>query len=117
MFAKNENGETRFVSEGDAAPAGWTTMTAQELAELDMQHRRAEALARTQFTKIEIRTAFASLGIETTLDSLLESNPTFKTYWLEAQIIDLEYPLTVTALASLTAEQIQTLKLAAVGLS
>lgn len=75
-----------------------------------------EALARTVFTKVEIRSAFKALGIEETLNTILSSNSEFQTYWTEAQVIDLNYPLTVVAIASLTAEQVQQLKLAIAGM-
>jgi len=72
----------------------------------------AVKLARTVFTKLEIREAFKSLNNEAALDALLDGNADFKTYWQEAQEIDLGHAVTVQALANFTEAEINALKLA-----
>jgi len=72
---------------------------------------QAKKLARTTFTKLEIREAFKSLDKEADLDTLLESNSEFKTYWLDATLVDLEHPVSIQALTSFTSSETETLKL------
>lgn len=72
---------------------------------------RERKLARSVFTKLQIRDAFIVLGIESTLDALL-TDDVFRQYWLEAQDIDLNHPVTVEALKEFSAEQIEAIILA-----
>lgn len=87
------------------------------ISQLELAKRRKEALERTKFSQVEIRTAFRALSMESVLNNLLSSNADFQIYWTEAQIIDLEYPMTVTALSALTQEQIDALKLQVAGIT
>jgi O6-methylguanine-DNA--protein-cysteine methyltransferase len=90
-----DNGEVREMTEAEIEAAA-----------------TAVKLARTVFTKLEIREAFKSLNNEAALDALLDGNADFKTYWQEAQEIDLGHAVTVQALANFTEAEINALKLA-----
>lgn len=59
----------------------------------------AAALAKSKFTKYQIRLAMRSLGIEATLDTLL-TNSAFRTDWNDAIEIDLNNAKTKQALES-----------------
>ena len=67
---------------------------------------------RTIYTKLEIRRAMRSLGIEGKLNALLEGSPTFAADWQDAQEINLEDPVLVEALAagSITQEEIEAIR-------
>ena len=67
---------------------------------------------RTIFTKLEIRRAMRSLGIEGKLNALLEGSPTFAADWQDAQEINLEDPVLIEALAagSITQEEIEAIR-------
>ena len=68
-------------------------------------------LTKTVFTKLQIREAFKALDKEADLDALLDGSAEFKTYWQEAQEIDLTHTVTAQALSSFTTEEIENLKL------
>jgi hypothetical protein len=80
---------------------------------------RAEALAKTVFTKLQIRRAMRSLGIEDKLNTLLASNATFNADWTDAQAIDLADSVLSSALSSggITATEIESIKLAIAGIA
>ena len=52
------------------------------------------------FSKLKVRRAMRSLGIESRLDAILGSSPTFAADWLDAQEIDLDDPVLREALAA-----------------
>ena len=69
--------------------------TVREKTEQELEQDAKDAkLARHVFTRLQIRDAFISLGMEPTLDLLLANNPVFDRYWLEAQEIDTEHEVT-----------------------
>lgn len=70
---------------------------------------------QTTFTKLAIRRAMRSLGIEEKLNALLSASPTFSADWQDAQEIDFADPVLIEALAagSITAEEIEAIKEAA----
>jgi len=71
---------------------------------------QSKKLARTIFTKIEIREAFKALTLESMLDDILNQSADFKNYWLESEQIDLNHPVAIEALQNITTEQINDLK-------
>ena len=72
---------------------------------------------QTIFTKLAIRRAMRSLGIEAKLDALLAASRTFAADWNDAQEIDLADPVLVEALAagSITPEEVEAIRAAAGG--
>jgi hypothetical protein len=54
---------------------------------------------RTIYTKLAIRRAMRSLGIESQLDALLDSSSMFRADWTDATEIDLADPVLLQALA------------------
>lgn len=70
---------------------------------------------QTVFTKLAIRRAMRTLGIESKLDALLAASRTFAADWTDAQEIDLADPVLIEALGagSITAEEIEAIKEAA----
>ena len=79
---------------------GYRAMTGEEVAAAQAETARTAALERTVFTKLQIRRAMRSLGLEATLDALLDSDAVFKTDWTDALEIDLSDRATVQALAA-----------------
>lgn len=57
-------------------------------------------IPQTIYTKLQIRRAMRSLGIEERLDALLASSATFAADWADAQEIDLADPVLMDALAA-----------------
>ena len=76
---------------------------------------KTAALAQTVFTKLQIRRAMRSLGIESQLDSLLASSTEFASDWSDAQDIDTADTLTALALASASID-VEAIKLKIAGL-
>ena len=71
-----------------------------------------EPVPQTVYTKLAIRRAMRSLGIEAKLDALLAASATFAADWADAQEIDLVDPVLVEALTagSITAEEIAAIR-------
>ena len=71
-----------------------------------------EPVPQTVFTKLKIRRAMRSLGIEAKLDALLAASANFAADWADAQEIDLADPVLVQALTegSITAEEIAAIR-------
>ena len=67
---------------------------------------------QTEFSKLQIRRAMRKLGKEDKLDELIYSNYTFQNDWNDAQSIDLNDPMILSALASglITQEDINAIK-------
>jgi hypothetical protein len=86
-------------------------MTVAEITAANEAAETAAKLARNVFTQLEIREAFKALDKEADLDALLNGNAEFKTYWTEADHIDLTHPVTAQALLNFTEEEINTLKM------
>jgi len=63
---------------------------------------KAAALGKTIFTRLQIRRALRDLGIESTLDNLLDTSETFKKDWSDASEIDLSDTITAAALSSVS---------------
>lgn len=68
--------------------------------------------AQTVFSKLAIRRAMRSLGIEGKLNALLDASDTFRADWTDAQEIDLADPVLTAALATggITDEEIAQIK-------
>ncbi len=90
-----DNGEVREMTAAEITAAG-----------------EAAKLTKTVFTKLQIREAFKALDKEADLDALLDGSAEFKTYWQDAQEIDLQHEVTAQALSSFTEAEIEALKLA-----
>lgn len=63
----------------------------------DLEIKQAAAIAKNKFTKLQIRRAMRSLGIEAILDELL-TNEAFAKDWADAIEIDLSDPMTAQAM-------------------
>ena len=119
MYAKIENGKIVYPPHNDGnhynvhldptwlAEHGFTDMSEEELAPY-----RPQAPEQTVFTKLAIRRAMRTLGIESKLDSLLNASDTFRADWTDAQEIDLADPVLLSALAygGLTESEIAQIK-------
>lgn len=81
----------------------------------DAEQIATAKLAQTTFAQLDIREAFKALGEkpesgvnEQTLDSLLDGSSELKKYWLEARSgIDLNHPVTQSALIALSPDEAQ----------
>lgn len=71
-----------------------------------------EPQPQTVFTKLKIRRAMRSLGIEAKLDALLAASATFAADWADAQEIDLADQVLVEALTagSITPSEIEAIR-------
>lgn len=119
MYAKIEDGKIILPPHNDGnyfnvhldpawlAAHGFTDMSEEELAPY-----RPKPPEQTVFSKLAIRRAMRSLGIEGKLDSLLNASDTFRADWQDAQEIDLADPVLLDALASggLTEQEIEQIK-------
>lgn len=119
MYAKIENGNIIFPPHNDGnhfnvhldpewlADHGFTDMSEEDLAP-----HRLNSTTQTVFSKLAIRRAMRSLGIESKLDTLLNSSDTFRADWTDAQNIDLDDSVLITALQTggISAEEIEQIK-------
>lgn len=119
MYAKIENGKVVFPPHNDGnhynvhldpawlAEHGYSDMTEEELAPYLPQPTE-----QTVFSKLAIRRAMRTLGIESKLDALLNASDTFRADWTDAQEIDLADPVLASALAmgGITDEEIENIK-------
>jgi len=106
MYAKIENGKIVLPPHNDGdhynvhldpawlAEHGFRDMTEEELAPY-----RPKPPEQTVFSKLAVRRAMRSLGIEAKLDALLNASDTFRADWTDAQEIDLADPVLASALA------------------
>ena len=88
------------------------TVTEEEAEEWRQAHPAPPPPERTVFSKLAIRRAMRSLGIEAKLDALLAASAVSRADWTDAQEIDLADPVLLDALASgsITAEEIAAIK-------
>ena len=88
------------------------TVTEEEAEEWRKAHPAPPPPERTVFSKLAIRRAMRSLGIEAKLDALLAASAVFRADWTDAQEIDLADPVLLDALAAgiITAEEIAAIK-------
>ena len=121
MYAKIENGKIIYPPHNDGnhynvhlsptwlAEHGFTDMSEEELAPY-----RPKPPEQTVFTKLAIRRAMRTLGIESKLDALLNASDTFRADWTDAVEIDLADPVLLRALSSggLTEYEITQIKIA-----
>ena len=119
MYAKIEDGKVIFPPHNDGdhynvhldpawlAEHGFTDMSEEEIAPF-----LPKPTEQTVFSKLAIRRAMRTLGIEEKLDSLLNASDTFRADWTDAQEIDLADPVLLAALASggLTEQEISQIK-------
>jgi len=106
MYAKIEDGKIVLPPHNDGdrynvhldpawlAEHGFRDMTEEELAPY-----RPKPPEQTVFSKLAVRRAMRSLGIEAKLDALLNASDTFRADWTDAQEIDLADPVLASALA------------------
>ena len=119
MYAKIEDGKAVFPPHNDGnhynvhldpvwlTEHGFTDMTEEELAPY-----MPKPPEQTVFSKLAIRRAMRTLGIEAKLDALLKASDTFRADWTDAQEIDFADPVLLQALASggLTEPEIEQIK-------
>lgn len=119
MYAKIEDGKVILPPHHDGnrfnvhldpdwlAEHGFTDMSEEELAPY-----RPKPPEQTVFSKLAIRRAMRTLGIEAKLDALLNASDTFRADWTDAQEIDLSDPVLTAALSTggITAEEISQIK-------
>ena len=124
MYAKIEDGKVVFPPHNDGdhynvhldpvwlAEHGFTDMSEEELAPY-----LPKPTEQTVFSKLAIRRAMRTLGIEAKLDALLNASETFRSDWTDAQEIDLADPVLLEALqgGGLTEEEIERIKTAIEG--
>lgn len=99
---------------------GWRDWSAEEIAAWEKQHPQPEPPPppeQTVFSKLAIRRAMRTLGIESKLDALLAANALFRADWTDAQEIDLADPVLTEALdaGAVTAEELAEIKRVAGG--
>ena len=119
MYAKIIDGNIVFPPHNDGghfnvhldpvwlAEHGFRDMSEEELAPY-----RPKPPEQTVFSKLAVRRAMRSLGIEAKLDALLNASATFRADWSDAQEIDLADPVLASALAmgGITDEEIESIK-------
>ena len=119
MYAKIEDGKIVLPPHNDGdhynvhldpvwlAEHGFRDMSEEELAPY-----RPKPPEQTVFSKLAVRRAMRSLGIEGKLDALLNASDTFRADWSDAQEIDLADPVLSSALATggITDEEIESIK-------
>ena len=119
MYAKIIDGNIIFPPHNDGnhfnvhldpvwlAEHGFRDMSEEELAPY-----RPKPEPQTVFSKLAVRRAMRSLGIEAKLDALLNASDTFRADWSDAQEIDLADPVLASALAmgGITDEEIEQIK-------
>lgn len=119
MYAKIEDGKIVLPPHNDGdhynvhldpvwlAEHGFRDMSEEELAPY-----RPNPPEQTVFSKLAVRRAMRSLGIEAKLDALLNASDTFRADWTDAQEIDLADPVLASALATggITDEEIESIK-------
>lgn len=124
MYAKIEDGKIILPPHNDGdhynvhldpqwlAAHGFRDMSEEELAPY-----RPAPEPQTVFSKLAIRRAMRTLGIEGKLDALLNASGTFRADWQDAQEIDLADPVLTSALSTggITAEEIFQIKSAITG--
>ena len=99
-------------SHGELINGEWIEIIDEQFTEQEISDNAK--LARHVFTRLQIRDAFIKLGMEETLNTLLEGSDMFSRYWLEAQEIDLNHPVTVQAMNGFSPEEIEAIILAIV---
>ena len=118
---RTEDGATIFNFDLDRElmmQYGWRDWTSDEIAAWKEAHPAPEPPRQTVFSKLAIRRAMRSLGIEAKLDALLSSSDTFRADWTDTQEIDLSDPVLMEALASgggITADDIEAVRNAITG--
>lgn len=79
-------------------------MTAAELQAQAEATAQTSALAKSKFTKLQIRRAMRSLGNESELDSILATSQQFQKDWNDAIEIDLNDATTAIAMQSMNVD-------------
>ena len=119
MYAKIEEGKIILPPHNDGdrynvhldpawlAEHGFLDMSEEELAPYRPKHSE-----QTVFSKLAVRRAMRTLGIEAKLDALLSASDTFRADWTDAQEIDLADPVLTVALSTggISAEEISQIK-------
>ena len=107
MYAKIEDGKIILPPHNDGNhfnvhldPAWLAEHGFRDMSEEELAPYRPKPTEQTVFTKLAIRRAMRTLGIESKLDALLDASDTFRADWTDAQEIDLADPVLTAALAS-----------------
>lgn len=96
-----DTGKVITRSHGEVIDGRWVEIIDEQLTIEEIKN--AAALAKSKFTKLQIRRALRVLGQEAALDMLL-TYETFKKDWADAIEIDLNDTLTKQALTSLNVD-------------
>lgn len=119
MYAKIEDDNLIFPPHNDGNrcnvhldPQWLTGHGFTDISEEEIYPYLPKPPAQTVFSKLAIRRAMRTLGIEAKLDALLNASDTFRADWTDAQEIDLADPVLLDALASggLTEQEIEQIK-------
>jgi len=107
MFAKIENGNIVLPPHHDGNhfnvhldPVWLEEHGFRDMSEEELAPYRPKPPEQTVFSKLAIRRAMRSLGIEAKLDALLNASDTFRADWTDAQEIDLADPVLTSALST-----------------
>lgn len=115
MYAKIEDGKIILPPHNDGNrynvhldPAWLAEHGFRDMSEEELAPYRPQPEPQTVFTKLAIRRAMRTLGIEAKLDTLLNASDTFRADWTDAQDIDLADPVLAAALQTggITSEEI-----------
>ena len=124
MYAKIEDGKVVFPphNDGDHYNVHLDPVWLSEHGFIDMSEEEIapylpKPTEQTVFSKLAIRRAMRTLGIEAKLDALLNASDTFRSDWTDAQEIDLADSVLLEALqgGGLTEEEIERIKTAIKG--
>ena len=119
MYAKIEDGKIVLPPHHDGDhynvhldPAWLAEHGFRDMSEEELAPYRPKAPEQTVFSKLAIRRAMRSLGIEGKLNALLDASDTFRADWADAQEIDLADPVLTAALSTggIPAEEIERIK-------
>ena len=119
MYAKIEDGKIVLPPHNDGDrynvhldPAWLAEHGFRDMSEEELAPYRPKPPEQTVFSKLAVRRAMRSLGIEGKLDALLNASDTFRADWSDAQEIDLADPVLLQALSQggISAEEIESIK-------
>ena len=119
MYAKIEEGKIILppYNDGDhynvhLDPAWLSEHGFRDMSDEDLAPYRPKPSEQTVFSKLAVRRAMRTLGIEAKLDALLNASDTFRADWTDAQEIDLADPVLTAALSTggISAEEISQIK-------
>ena len=92
---KTEHGKLFGLTDAKKQEMGYEEV--EDTEEIVPTHLIEETASKTVFTKLEIRRALRALGMEETLDELLNSDIQLKNEWNDCQEIDFNDPAVANA--------------------